>query len=351
MPRLADIMTAGIKAGLEDKSFDNAYDAASKRRLQQEASQQKHEEGKYRDQAELDKLEKLQEYFSRTKPGSKMSVKAGDTSYSESESDPSAKGANEASKLALHAKNTLKDVEAQLDAVNRIHELLDNPSALKDKNIQVALARSYEGAGQKILQAVVSAAGGKPDAIQKGTDFVNFITGAALSGLSKDKLNAIREEASAQGRMAIEAWKDKSSLFTQTAPSIAPHSADVTAQINAYTTRGNQLSQKLADRQKAFLDQAGAASKEGNTTVPQYNPPTTTGDKVRGKLRDLFTGTPTPPPQQQPAIKPITQQQITAPFAPQNTQVAQPPQPSQTVGPPPGASFEQFQTWKRSQGK
>lgn len=269
--------------GAEQQKLAQLKDALSGQRLQKNL-----ETG---DQYIADNAAKGRKVSLGITPEGGVSVSQADQDYMQRMNGQLSRDAGTLEKLN---KEHLKGSTGQLDTVNIINQLLDNPTQLNDINLQTRLARLYEGDGQRLLQSVIQKAGGKPDLIRSGADAVNFLLGTAKSGLSADKVNAIREEALQMGDVAKQNYLAGKERFNTVGRASTPGfamSGNQDSVINSYTNRGDSLVGEFDKRKDGYMKTAGKNTQLGNPP-PMHQP----GIMEKLGLESLFGSKPTAPP-------------------------------------------------------
>ena len=101
---------------------------------------------------------------------------------------------NQRKAISQNASKAASGYESQVDALNTIHTLLDNPNSIDQKQLGAMEARVTEGQGQRLLQSLVQELGANPNDLQsKGVSLWNYVTSQAKGGVSSDKLQAFRD--------------------------------------------------------------------------------------------------------------------------------------------------------------
>lgn len=230
------------------------------------------------------------------KLGRKMGVSLGPTggvSLSEQDTDPNLKMAGllgtQASKLNATAQKQIGPITSQLDNIKFLHTLLDNPTAINQKNIQANLARMYEGPGARLLSSVINSAGGKPSGFQSAQDATNWFTGQANSGFTNDQINKMREELFSQADRLKESHGNAMNQLSTIAPSIAPIMASqgtLKPALDSFAAPANNYFQDLDQRKANYLQQAG--NKTG--LAPGAKPPEYRPGGFTNNLKSYLTG-------------------------------------------------------------
>lgn len=177
--------------------------------------------------------------------------------------------ANQGKQLYQTAQKQVTPIEQQLQAMSTMHQLLDDPNSVDQKQMGVLQARLAEGPGQRLLQSVVKSLGA-PDSVSGDVNKAsNYLFGQAKSGFTADQSNAMRQNLFKRQSEVEAAYSDGKDQFMKGAPMLAPQLGPDKVQqaIGAATIHSDNLLKGLHSRQQAF------ESQQGSQVVPQNLPP------------------------------------------------------------------------------
>jgi hypothetical protein len=228
-----------------------------------------------------------------------QSIKMGDIGVGQ---DPTLRLRNQSSiqskRLGDFAKQHLKPVGDILESLERTHSLLDVPSAINDKKIGVQMARFVEGPGQRLLERVIQSMGADKGTLEgSAQQKLNWLTGAANSGLTPDQRNKMRESLHQYFDSVAEDYGQAKDKFSAYAPSLG-HDLDpvdrqrmVDSEIGLHDKRLRGLSKRRED----YLKQAGTNTEYGKPQPVQHESPTGPIDRLMNWLSPKKQAAPAAP--------------------------------------------------------
>jgi hypothetical protein len=218
----------------------------------------------------------------------------GTVSLSQQEQNPylqnSRMEAQQGQKLYSAAQNAVKPVEGRLQAMSMMHQLLDNPNNIDQKQLGALQARLTEGQGQRLLQSLVETLGAPKSVAGNSVDASNWLFGQAKAGLTAPQQNAMRENLFKHQAEVEQEYNNGKQGFLQSASLVAPNlGPDKQMQaISAAGLNSDSLLQNLHKRQEAYAKQGGGQvpSPQQPNQVAQ---PQTVMDKGMSGLASFFS--------------------------------------------------------------
>lgn len=195
--------------------------------------------------------------------------------------------ANQGGKLYATATKAAAPIQGQLDALEGMHTLLDNPNSVDQKQLGAMGARLTEGSGQRLLQSLVQTLGAPSSIAGDANKAANYVLGAAKSGLTPQQTNAFREnlfkhQALLEGQ-ASDAQKQVMQAGSLIAPDLGPEKSQAAASM-AFEHSNGVLS-RLKQRQVGYA-QSGGGMQPGAQPAQHSQPP----QGVGGWLKSLIPG-------------------------------------------------------------
>lgn len=197
--------------------------------------------------------------------------------------------AQQGQKLYGEAKKQIGSIESQLQSVSNMHDLLDNPNAVDQKQLGAMGARLTEGQGQRLLQSLVHELGAPPSIAGNAEAASNWVLGQAQSGLTAAQSNAFRQNLFKHQSMLEQQLQDGKEQFSKSAGLIAPGLTPDKHQIaiNAASGHSDNLLKSLHQRQQDYQQRSG-------TQIPGQMPaqqaqPASIPDKIMSKLGSFLS--------------------------------------------------------------
>lgn len=212
------------------------------------------------------------------------------------------------------ASKDLAGIKGQLQNVNYMHDLLDDPNKMDEGTFMALKAQAaLGGSGSRAIGQVMHALGGNDKSLSGSwEDFKNQITGSANTTRTAAQINAARDSAFKYQNELEGRYKDASAQLQAQAPQYAPSMAQsgvLQSQLAARMAPQENLLKGLNARKQAYTGQTKAAGV-GNT-LGQPAQPYAQPQGVVDKLSSFLRGSPAAAPQQ-PAAPAMSFEQFKA---------------------------------------
>lgn len=206
--------------------------------------------------------------------------------------------AAEGQKLYGEAQKTAKPIDSQLQSLHAMHQLLDDPNSMDQKQLGANFARLTEGQGQRLLQSLVHELGAPPSLAGDAQGLANYISGAAKSTMTADQRNAMRQNLFKHQAEIQAQHEDAKNAFSQGAQLVAPDLTPDKHQLALSSAFGHsdKLLGDLNTRRQAFEGQQKAPVVPA--LLPQQQAqPTGMIDSGMSKLKNFLSPATTQPTQ------------------------------------------------------